>query len=136
MEFRPNARKGLWLCFLLPVAMTLTCSQSPTNDSYKTATLLAWILSIHGLFFALSLHLSTYKSSELRKVVSYKIPPILSTIIKILLMVALRVFGLITIMGHTYNNYVYLNKGFFGVWIMFGCIHYIYDAFTKIVFII
>ena len=33
-------------------------------------------------------------------------------------------------------NFGSLCKGFFGVWIMFGCIHYIYDAFTKIVFII
>ena len=56
---------------------------SPAKDSYKTATLLAWILSIHGLFFALSLHLSTFKSSELKKAVSYKIPHILSTIVKV-----------------------------------------------------
>ena len=57
--------------------------RSPAKDSYKTATLLAWILSIHGLFFSLSLHLSTFKSSELKKAVSYKIPHILSTIVKV-----------------------------------------------------
>jgi len=70
MEFRPKAREGLWLCFLLPTAMTLTYINRTTNthqSSYHTATILSWFLSIHSTYYALSTPLPSFQDSQIRK---------------------------------------------------------------------
>ena len=68
MEFRPNARDGLWLCFLLPIAMMLTYINVSTHQtSNLTGTLLAFVLSIHSTYFALSAPLPSLQKSKIRK---------------------------------------------------------------------
>jgi len=68
MEFRPKARDGLWLCFLLPIAMMLTYSNvSIHQTSDLTGTLLAFVLSIHSTYFALSAPLPSLQESRIRK---------------------------------------------------------------------
>ena len=63
MEFRPNSREGFWLCFQLPLAMFLTKSE---QNSYNIAKFLAWILSIHCTYFAISTPLPRLKTSQIR----------------------------------------------------------------------
>ena len=68
MEFRPNARDGLWLCFLLPIAMMLTYINVSTHQASNLAgTLLAFVLSIHSIYFALSAPLPSLQKSRIRK---------------------------------------------------------------------
>jgi len=101
MEFRPKAREGLWLCFLLPTAMMLTYINRTTNthqSSYQTATFLSWFLSIHSIYFALSKPLPPFQDSQIRKDfmnISKNHLPSIVTMIVIVLMLILMILGVL-----------------------------------------
>lgn len=101
MEFRPKAREGLWLCFLLPIALMLTYINRTTNthqSSYQTATILSWFLSIHSIYFALSKPLPSFQDLQIRKdfmKFSKSHLPAIMTMIVIVMIVILTMLGIL-----------------------------------------
>ena len=96
MEFRPNTRHGLWLCFLLPLAMMLS-NFNTTNIkttypiSNQTTNILAYILAIYSTFYALSTPLPSLQDSQIRidilNFVKGQLPVIVSVTVIILLLI-------------------------------------------------
>jgi len=101
MEFRPKAREGLWLCFLLPIALMLTYINRTTNthqSSYQTATILSWFLLIHSIYFALSKPLPSFQDLQIRKdfmKFSKSHLPAIMTMIVIVMIVILTMLGIL-----------------------------------------
>ena len=99
MEFRPDAREGLWLCFLLPISMMLTNinNVSTHQSSNLTATFLAFILSLHSVYFALFTPLPSLSDLKIRKkLINYfkHYFPLIMTFTVMLLIITLIILGL------------------------------------------
>jgi len=99
MEFRPDAREGLWLCFLLPISMMLTNinNVSTHQSSNLTANFLAFILSLHSVYFALFTPLPSLSDLKIRKkLINYfkHYFPLIMTFTVMLLIITLIILGL------------------------------------------
>lgn len=53
-EFRPNARPGLWLTYLIPIAL-LTSYNSYVPWNYVIITILSFVMSVYSTLFALKI---------------------------------------------------------------------------------